>query len=166
MNSLNENFMDIHNQLEAQKGLSDLVRTNLVKGVKLYRFASIDKRHLWYAGSWWLGFSPFESLKKYARARKQSLSFAARQCLAIDEVWSDLDLLIEVTVNEGLLAWSGSPKTQPIKHKNRYIKKLFPDRDITQLYIPGLGKPSPLNIGYSIWQSACINLQHSHLGNQ
>ncbi|MBN2000798.1 hypothetical protein JW935_24830 [candidate division KSB1 bacterium] len=168
MKTLNEAFMDSNSQMEASNGMRNIVRTDLSRGIRLYRFASSDKPELWYAGAWWLSFSPFEALKKYASLRKQSLTLAARQCLAIDKGWpSKLDILVEGIVNAGgLSAWSGTPETQSIKNGQKHIRQLRPDRDITQLFISGLDKPNPLDSSRKIWQNAFINLRHSHIGNR
>ena len=154
--TLNEAFIDDYGLLrEAREGLLAMCRNDLPRGIVLYRFTKTDSlikipRELRYTGKWWVPYSPFESLKQYAKLRGHTLCDAALKCLAIDPEWSDgkIDLLLKVVVNEPLSAWAGTPKTQSQIEKRlhdddprRYTGKTFePDRDITQVFIPGLDR--------------------------
>ena len=149
---------------KASEGLLTSTRTNIFSGIIMYRFANTKRRDLYYTGSWWVSFSPFEALSKYAKLREQSLSLAARKCLAIGE-WSNVDVLIKVVAKERLSAWSGTPKTQVQKENKKYTGvRLEPDRDITQLFIPGLDQADPNNLKRRIWQSAFLRLRCENIG--
>ncbi|WP_373500885.1 hypothetical protein [Desulfococcus sp.] len=152
MQPVNEKFMQ--DELpKAREGLYAIQRTVIFPNMILYRFGSSDKPKNYYSGSWWIGYSPFESLKKYGVARNQSLKDSAAQCLAIG-TWNKCDVLIKVITILPLAAWSGTPKVQAEKiDKKRYTGvRRNPDRDITQLYIPGL-KEVYNNI-QMIWETA------------
>ncbi len=154
MKTLNQDFMK-SSISDARKGLLTLTKTTLSPGIVMYRFG--DTRYLdrLYTGPWWISFTPFEALKKYAAFRNQSLSAAARKCLAIDTEWSNLDVLVRVVVKERLFAWAGTPRTQVIKKESRYTGVRWePDRDITQLFIPGLYQAAPNDPKHKIWQNA------------
>jgi len=154
MKTLNQDFME-SSISEARKGLLTLTRTNLSPGIVMYRFSDTRYFDRFYTGPWWISFTPFEALKKYAEFREQTLSSAARKCLAIDTEWSNLDMLIKVVVKERLSAWSGTPRTQVIKKESRYTGVRWePDRDITQLFIPGLHQAAPNDPKHKIWQNA------------
>ncbi len=154
MTTLNENFME-SSATKAREGLLTLTKTNLLPGITINRFANTKRPDLYYTGPWWISFSPFEALKKYAKLRDQSLSLAARTCLAIDWEWSNVDVLVKAVIKDPLSAWSGTPKTQTLKTDRRYTGVRWePDRDITQLYIPGLWESDPKVPGRKIWQSA------------
>ena len=156
MKILNESFME-SSILQARAGLLTTTKTNLLPHISLYRFASSKRPDLYYTGPWWIGFTPFEALKHYAKLREQSISMAARQCLAIDWEWSNVDVLVRVLTKNGLAAWSGTPKTQ-VPKGGASFKGIHwePDRDITQLFIPGLGQPDPNESKCNIWQSVFI----------
>jgi len=163
MKTLNEDFME-SSASEARKGLLSSMRTNLFPSIELYRFANSQRPDRNLAGPWWISYSPFEALKKYAALRQQSLSLAARTCLAIDWEWSKVDVLIKVVPKVRLSAWSGTPKTQTPKVKDTswYTGvRWVPDRDITQLFIPGLDQPDPNHSEKMIWQSAFFVLGFS-----
>ncbi len=83
MKTLNEDFMHA-SALEARKGLMTLTETALFPGISIYRFANTRRPDRFYTGPWWVGFSPFETLRRYCKSREQSIAFAARRCLAID----------------------------------------------------------------------------------
>ncbi len=144
-----------------------------------FRFGSTRKPELYFAGPWWMRLSPFESLRRYAERRGQAISIAARTCLAIDSDWSDCDVLVTALLAQSLGAWAGTPKAQSPKYKVPAKKgivsefgeqltpdlpsgwgstykgyTLKPDREITQLYIPGLGEQDPGNPNRRIWESA------------
>ena len=156
MKTLNEDFMQSLAS-KAREGLVASTRINLFPSIELYRFGNSLRPDLYLTGPWWISYSPFEALKKYAALRQQSLSLAARNCLAIDWEWSNVDVLIKVVPKVCLSAWSGTPKTQTPKVKgtrNYTGARWEPDRDITQLYIPGLGQLDPNDQKNMIWQSA------------
>ena len=160
MATLNESFMK-PSEAKAREGLLTLTNTNLLPGITISRFANTKRRDLYYTGPWWISFSPFEALKKYAKLRGQPLSLAARTCLAIDWEWSNVDVLVKAVIKAPLSAWSGTPKTQTLKADRRYTGVRWePDRDITQLYIPGLYETDPHAPGRKIWQCA-FSLHHS-----
>jgi hypothetical protein len=162
MTVLNEGYME-SSQSEARKGLMNLVETSLLPGIRVYRFGDSDQPGRWFTGPWWVSFSPFEALKQYAKDRGQPLTLTARQCLAVDLRWSRLDVLIEAVVKERLSAWSGTPQTQAPKQGSMYLGRLQPDRDVTQLYIPGLGEKDPSGSNRAIWQNAFIGPRFSHI---
>jgi len=154
MKILNENFME-SSISEARKGLLTLSKTNLFPGMVIYRFADTTRPQRYYTGPWWISLTPFESLKKYADIRGQPLKSAARQCLAVNMRWSNMDILLKVRVKERLSAWSGTPRTQAVKIEAKYSgMNLKPDRDITQLFIPGLNEADPDNSKRKIWERA------------
>lgn len=157
MTAISESFMQ-GAAAKAREGLLTTVRINLLPGLSLYRFANSARPDLYYTGAWWINYSPFQALKSYAALRGQSLSMAARQCLAIDWGWSNVDILVEVTMRVRLSAWSGAPKTQVMKNKSHYSGVRWePDRDITQIFVPGLDQPAPADPTKMIWQSAFIH---------
>jgi len=143
------------NEREAEHGLLMKTRITLTPGLPLYRFASSDNPNAWFISPWWVGYSPFEALKEYARVEKIPLGLAARECLAILQEWSRCDRLVRASVKQPLEAWVGTPKTQRVKDKDtqRYGARWEPDRRITQLYTPGLSQPSETG-GQLIWQVA------------
>jgi hypothetical protein len=154
MRAINESFMQASSS-KAMQGMTALTKTVILPGIALYRFASSTHYDLYYTGAWWVSYTPFSALQKYAAHWKQPLNQAARSCLAIDWAWSRLDVLIRVITCESLAAWSGTPKTQTIKKGTRYTGARWePSRDITQLYVPGLGEPEPTGTGRKIWQRA------------
>ena len=154
MTPLNENYME-SSVKKAREGLLTLTDTTLLPGIEINRFANTKRPDLYFTGPWWISFSPYEALKKYARFRNQSLSLAARTCLAIDWEWSNVDVLVKAVIKEPLSAWSGTPKTQTPKRDRRYTgMRWVPDRDITQLFIPGLWEADPEVSGRKIWQGA------------
>jgi len=155
MVALNEKYMRF-SQSKASEGLMNLVETTLLPGIRVYRFGSSNRPDRWFAAPWWLSFSPFEALKQYASVRKQSLPLTARQCLAIEWGWSKLDVLIETVVKQRLLAWSGTPKTQVLKWGTTHLGRLRPERNITQLYIPGLDEADSSRSGHAIWKDAFV----------
>jgi hypothetical protein len=156
--ALNEGFMK-DSMLEARKGLITTMRKSLFPGFRMYRFANSERPDLYYTGPWWINFSPFEALKQYAKLRGQTLSLAARHCLAIDWGWSKVDVLVEVVIKERLSAWSGTPGTQVLKDDSiRYTGVQWePDRDITQVYIPGLYEAAPNDSDRMIWECVFDN---------
>ena len=167
MRTVNENFME-PTLSKAREGLLTLTKTTLLPGITINRFANTKRSDLYFTGPWWISFSPFEALKKYAKLRHQPLSLAARTCLAIDWEWSNVDVLVKAIIKEPLKAWSGTPKTQTPK-KGRFYTGLRwePDRDITQLYIPGLYEANPNDSKRKIWtvHLQCIIQSSSNLNN-
>jgi hypothetical protein len=164
MRTLNDDFMQ-SSAAKAREGLMGLTQTRLFAGLPLYRFGNSTKPQLCFTGPWWLGFSPFEALKKYARLRDQPLTLAARQCLAIDWGWSQVDVLVKTVLKQHLSAWAGTPKTQvPKVGRNYGLARWEPDRDVTQLYIPGLAEADPQEPGRRIWQSAFATPTQLYLG--
>jgi hypothetical protein len=169
MKTLNEGFMHA-SASEAMKGLMTLNKTTLLPGITIYRFANTRWPDRFYTGSWWVGFSPFGALMRNCKSRGQSLAFAARRCLAINPEWSEgkeANVLIKAVVKQRLSAWSGTPKTQVsrIAVGSQYVKaRLEPDRDVTQLCIPGLGETDPNDSGCKIWQSVFIGPWRIHIG--
>jgi hypothetical protein len=154
MTASNENFMN-SSFPKAKDGLLTLTKTTLFPGIAINRFANTKRPDLFYTGPWWIGFSAFEALKKYASLRKQSLSLAARTCLAIDWEWSNVDVLVKAIIKAPLSAWSGTPKTQTPKMDRRYTGiRWEPDRDITQLFIPGLNEIDPKDASRKVWKGA------------
>jgi len=143
-------FME-HAREKAAKGLLMAVSGVLLPGTRIYRFATSLKRERFFSGEWWFGQTPFDSMKAYAQASGCSLRDAARECLAVDHSWSQMDFLLSATLVLRLSAWMGTPLTQSIKtpalilargelQGGRYVRQLEPDRSITQYYIPGLGE--------------------------
>ena len=164
MKTLNENFME-SSISKASEGLLTLTRTNIFPGIIMYRFANTKRLDLYYTGPWWISFSPFEALKKYAKLREQSLSLAARKCLAIDWGWSNVDVLVKVVAKDRLSAWAGTPKTQVLKVGSRYTGVSWePDRDITQFFIPVLDQADPNDSKRKIWQSAFVGPRCENIG--
>ena len=170
METLNEYFMhSSKSKSDIKDGLTAVSKTILLPGIVIYRFANTQRPDLYNTGSWWVGFSPFESLKKYSESRQQSLAFTAHQCLAIDRQWSkgkEVNVLVKAQIKQRLSAWSGTPKTQvskiPVGFK--YLtSRLEPHRNITQLYIPGLGEPDPNDSNRKIWESAFIGPWRLHI---
>jgi hypothetical protein len=137
---------------DARRGLISLTHTRLHQHLVIYRFGSHAAREHDFTSPWWLGYSPFEALKKYARNRAQTVFAAAEQCLALplDDRYPKKDRIIEAKLRRALSAWSGTPRTLVSRQRRR----LEPDRDVTQLYIPGLNLndvAAPNNI---IWKEA------------
>jgi hypothetical protein len=152
--TLNSSFL-ASTYSDALEGIYGLSQTTLSAGLPLYRFGNTTRKEASLTGPWWLGFSPFEGVVAYAKARNEPLSLVARECLAIDWDWSKVDLLVRVLVKQGLSAWSGTPKTQFIRPEGEAPNRRWePDRRITQLYIPGLGQPSPTNPARTISEEA------------
>jgi|LGVF01.1.fsa_nt_gb hypothetical protein len=150
---MNKEFME-SSISDASKGLSGLTTVNLFPGMIISRFASTKYRDRYFTAPWWISFSPFEALEKYAKIRKQSLSEAALECLAIGD-WSNADVLVKAVVKKRLAAWSGTPKTQVKKVRSMYTGVRWePDRDITQLFIPGLYEADPNDSKRKIWENA------------
>lgn len=141
------------NERGAEQGLLMKTRITLTPGLPLYRFASSDNPTAWFISPWWVGYSPFEALKEYARVEKIPLGLAARECLAILPEWSRCDRLVRASVKQPLEAWVGTPKTQRAKTQQHYGARWEPDRRVTQLYIPGLSQSSETS-GQLIWQVA------------
>ncbi|RLB93415.1 MAG: hypothetical protein DRH50_08005 [Deltaproteobacteria bacterium] len=164
METLNEYFMHSpKSKSDIKNGLTAVSKTILFPGIVIYRFANTQRPDLYNTGSWWVSFSPFESLKNYSESRQQSLAITAHQCLAIDPQWSNgkkVNVLVKAQIKQKLSAWSGTPKTQVSKILvgfNKYLTlPLKPHRNITQLYIPGLGEPDPNDSNRKIWESAFI----------
>ena len=152
MKTINEDYMDAAFS-KASKGLVAVWRTLIQPGMPVYRFGDSIRPDAQLTGGWWVGYSPFESLKQYAQRRKQTLSAAARQCLAVDFQWSTLDVLHTVILKTPLSAWAGTPRTQRIRRANS-DRRWEPDREITQLYIPGLDQPDPNSPRLKIWETA------------
>ncbi|HWD91214.1 MAG TPA: hypothetical protein VG938_02580 [Verrucomicrobiae bacterium] len=150
--ALNESFMQA-GEKKANDGLQNIVRTNLYPGLRVYRFGSTKRPDLYFTSPWWLGFSPFEALKRYAKTKGISLFSAAEQCLAIDP-GHKVNILHETIVYQNLAAWSGTPRTQVSKVDQRYGSRLEPQRNVTQLCIPGLGGTDPRDASRKIWESA------------
>jgi hypothetical protein len=122
----------------AAGGMMNPVEVKVLPAMELYRFASAAESHTWYAAAWWFGKSAYDGLLQYAKSSNESLSRAARRCLAVPPP-STMDVLISVRVLQPLSAWSGTPKTLRLKDsRGRYGDRQEPDRAITQLYIPGL----------------------------
>lgn len=162
MKTFNEDFMQ-PSYSKAMAGLISVTRVTLMPNIQIFRFGSTRDPDLYFTGGWWIGFSPFWALDSYAKLRKQSLGAAARQCLAVGD-WSNMDMLIHVAPREPLSAWSGTPKTQREKERSHYKKgRLVPDKDITQLYIPGLGQADPNGSGGKIWERAFRKLEEPHI---
>lgn len=162
MTPINKDFME-STVSKAREGLLTLTKTTLLPGISINRFANTRRRDLYFTGPWWISFSPFEALKKYAKLRNQPLSLAARTCLAIDWGWSNVDVLVEARLKVPILAWSGTPKTQTLKKDRNYTGVRWkPDRDITQLYIPGLYEADPNDYRLKIWQKA-FTVHHSNI---
>jgi hypothetical protein len=153
MAALNESFMRAEEERKAEVGLDNIVRKDLYFGLQIYRFGSTQLPDRYFTSPWWIGFSPFEALKRYAKSRGQSLFTAAKQCLAIPTGYK-IDILHETIVKQSLAAWSGTPRTQVTKMDQRYGTRFVPDRDITQLYLPGLDATDPRNSSRKIWESA------------
>jgi hypothetical protein len=155
MKTPNEGFMDRVEE-KARGGLVSTYRSTIQPGMSLYRFGDSKKPNLFLTGVWWIGFSPFEALRQYAHHAKQKLSAAARQCLAVDFDWSTLDVLHKVILRSPLSAWSGTPRTQMIRPPGASAldRRWKPNRQITQLCIPGLGEPDPSSQRQMIWQTA------------
>jgi hypothetical protein len=123
---------------EAASGMVHLVEVRVLPAMELYRFATAATPDAWYAASWWCGKSAHQGLLRYAKSINESLSRAARRCLAVPPR-NAMDVLISVRVLQPLSAWSGTPKTLRQKDsRGRYGNRQEPDRAITQLYIPGL----------------------------
>jgi hypothetical protein len=155
MKPINEAFMEAGLSLACQ-GLITTVHVVLQPGMPLYRFADSSRPHAHLTGGWWVGYSPFQALKEHAARRNQTLSAAARQCLAVDFGWSKLDVLYKTVVEAPLAAWAGTPQTQRVRQPLPAggDRRWEPDREITQLYIPGLGQPAPKNPHQQVWQLA------------
>jgi hypothetical protein len=155
MKTLNETFME-GAAAKASEGLVTLSRSVVQAGMPLYRFADTRQPELYFTGKWWVGHSPFEALRQHAERRNQTLSVAARQCLAVDFAWSKLDVLHKVILKAPLSAWAGTPRTQRIRQANSAggDRRWEPDREVTQLCIPGLEQPDPNNPRHKIWESA------------
>jgi hypothetical protein len=165
MTTLNERFMEAAMD-DASAGMSSIYRTRILPGMVLYRFADQSKPYGFFAGKWWIGFSPFEALRQQAQRRKQPLSAAARQCLAIDFAYNKtLDVLHKVILKEPLSAWAGTPRTQRIPEPGYagLDRRWEPDREVTQLCIPGLGEPDPNNPPNKIWQRAFEQTLRLHI---
>ena len=177
MIAINSTFMATARE-KAIQGIMATTRTSLFPGMVLYRFANSRREDLHFTGPWWISVSPYEAILAWARQREQPLSLAARQSLAIDWEWSNVDVLIRVILGQKLEAWSGTPKTQCPKIDTPTRKGLIspsgvlltpdrprgwnaqykgrrwePDRDITQLYIPGLHEADPENPKRQIWEN-------------
>jgi len=134
----NATYMTSQERQVAVGGLLNLVEVKLLPAMELYRFATAAQSDTWYAASWWLGKSAYDALIQYAKSSRESLSEAARRCLAVPPP-SAMDVLVPVRVVKALSAWSGTPKTLRLKdERGRYVERQEPDRAITQLYIPGL----------------------------
>lgn len=186
MKTLNEDFMESSKLLsEAMGGLMTLTKITISPGTALYRFADARYSDRFCSRPWWISFSPYEALKQYAKFKEMPLQNAARKCLAIGQ-WNNADTIVKVSVKEPLSAWSGTPKTlslkqdtkkyigkehivlpgafnnPPIKEdKEKYSSKylgvnLMPERNITQLFIPGLDQIDPNDSKRKIWQSAFL----------
>ncbi len=149
MRALNDAFMDARSFTEAAKGLDAMTRGTLLPGVRIYRFASALDRSRLFARPWWVGFTPFDTMMRYSRASGRPLREVARECLAVDWDWGQMDTLVSATVAQTLAVWAGTPKTQKIAlslrapaGENRttllHLRDWEPDRSITQYYIAGL----------------------------
>jgi hypothetical protein len=68
---------------EAASGMLHLVEVRVLPAMELYRFATAATPDAWYAASWWCGKSAHEGLLQYAKSINESLSRAARRCLAV-----------------------------------------------------------------------------------
>jgi hypothetical protein len=155
MEPVNAQFL-YHPSVEAKthEGLMTRTRLVLVPGLPLYRFASSHlARDRWFNSPWWIGQSPFDAIQQFARGNTMSLGQAARLCLAIDESWSQVDLLIGAHLSRPLVVWAGTPKTQRPKIGERYQSRLEPNRAVTQYYIPGFGLPLDVQTGPALWQT-------------
>jgi hypothetical protein len=146
----NEEWMDAAYP-KAAEGLLAPTRSSVLPGAGLYRFASLRHRSQLLSGGWWIGFSPFDSLRLMSKESGRPLPEVARECLAVDHTWNDMDVLVSATVAIPLAAWMGTPRTQSIKSQilrgsdgkpmGSYLRSWEPDRGITQYYIPGLANP-------------------------
>jgi hypothetical protein len=135
---------------KAAKGIIAPINKSLSRGERVYRFASLRHRDGFFSGPWWIGFSPYENLWNYATHRGLKLREVAREFLAVDYDWNDMDVLVSATVAITLAAWSGAPLPQWTKTPlilnsagdriggGRYDRRWEGDRSITQYYIPGL----------------------------
>jgi len=160
MKTLNENFMESSKLLsEAMGGLMTLTKITIAPGTALHRFADARYADLFCSRPWWISFSPYEALKQYAKLKELPLKNAARKCLAIGQ-WNNADTIVKVSVKEHLSAWSGTPKTLSLREdfknpNSNYLGiNLRPERNITQLFIPGLDQADPNDSKRKIWQSA------------
>jgi hypothetical protein len=155
MEAVNEQFL-YHSIVETKthEGLMARTRLVLVPGLPLYRFASSHlPRNYWFDSPWWMGQSPLDAIQQFARASKLRLGQAARLCLAIDENWSQVDVLIGAHLSHPIVVWAGTPKTQRPKIQGRYQSRLEPDRAVTQYYIPGFGLRLDTQASPPLWQT-------------
>jgi hypothetical protein len=133
---------------EASGGMLHLQPKTLHPGYRIFRFAATTRPEDWLTKGWWIGFSPFATIEGLAGRSPDRIGRVAREALA---VWIDpstpyfnaMDMLLVARVRRTLAAWTGTPRTISTKRGGRYAERWQPDRNVTQLYIPGLGKIPP-----------------------
>ena len=149
-----------HAKADAQKGVKLVAIRLLPAGTVLYRIGSTmsGKNSLPtdqnFASSWWMRKHEFDRILAKGL---QDTAWAARVLLAIAEVFGskcDLQVCAETTVD--LYAWIGEGKA--IDRNGTAVSDLdttaywFPEKDLLQLYIPGLKEP---HRGHSmLWKRA------------
>lgn len=146
----NDAFMDAAATRDAAKGLHAMTRIRVLPGVRLYRFASAREPGRFFARPWWVGWTPLNAIARRARASLRQIHEVARECLAVDWNWSEMDTLVSVRVVTPLDARMGTPRTQAIRERlllpaglarsAHDARRLEPDRTITQHYIAGLDR--------------------------
>jgi hypothetical protein len=115
------------------------------------------------SGAWWIEWSAYKSIERYADRIGESVAYAMRQVCAVPPGWSDMSYLVQGTTRSPLFAYAGHGK--PVKAEKGVIDPLARGKPrIEQLYIPGLSDPDLNKKAIIVHSHAAIDPTMSHKG--
>lgn len=92
------------------------------------------------SGAWWLEWSSYQAIERYADQIVESVTFAIRLVCAVPKEWGDLSYVVQGTTRSPLMAYAGQGR--PARWGKGVIDPLARGKPrIDQLYIPGLWEP-------------------------
>lgn len=115
------------------------------------------------AGAWWLDWSNYHKIERYADDIDEAVSYAVSQVCAVPGDWSDMSFLVQAVTRAPLWAYKG--KGRVATNGDEIIDpKLGGKPDIDQLYIPGLASRDLRRLAIKIQGHSFLNPAMSKKG--
>ena len=126
-------------------GMISPQRAEFAKGTTIFRFsAGRGNAVSAMAGGWLVEGDEFERIIRFGKIQGISDAMAARILCGVPPEWSDMGLLVKVTLKEPLLAWRGLANSVIVPHPGggpqvtMLHQNMNAQRRLYQSYIPGL----------------------------
>lgn len=96
-------------------------------------------------GSWWLDWSNYKIVERFADARKIPVASAMRMLCAVPVEWSTMTMLVQATARSPLSAYIGRGNLATVVSRLGVRSIVDPNsysqQQVEQLFIPGLSSP-------------------------